>query len=72
MLSRKKIAILTGGCIAASGIPTFRGQDGIWKEKTSYAGTEDPMEICTKRFFAKHPDANWQWHYDFNELAESV
>ena len=30
---RKKILILTGaGISAASGIPTFRGEDGFWKK----------------------------------------
>lgn len=42
---------MTGaGVSAASGIPTFRGQDGFWK-KQSYAGIEDPTVILTKEFF---------------------
>jgi len=33
LLDKKKILILTGaGISAASGIPTFRGQDGFWKQ----------------------------------------
>ena len=40
---KKKICILTGaGISAASGIPTFRGQDGFWKKRKQYANEEDP------------------------------
>ncbi len=39
----KKIIILTGaGVSAASGIPTFRGQDGFWKQRKTYGDCEDP------------------------------
>ena len=34
LVGKKKICILTGaGISAASGIPTFRGQDGFWKKR---------------------------------------
>ena len=69
LIGRKKITILTGaGISAASGIPTFRGQDGFWKEKKRYAGEADPTEICTRKFFNKNPMANWEWHYEFIKL----
>lgn len=28
------------------------------------------MEILTKAFFFEHPEAVWEWHYDFYELQE--
>ena len=59
--------ILTGaGISAASGIPTFRGDNGFWKK--SYKGYTDPTEILTKVFFKEHPEINWEWDYDFKEI----
>ena len=70
LLRRKKITILTGaGVSAASGIPTFRGQDGFWKEKKRYVGESNPMEILTTDFFNNNPMAVWEWHWDFIKLA---
>ena len=69
MVGKKKILILTGaGVSAASGIPTFRDQDGFWKKKYVYAGESDPQRICTKSFFAENPEANWRWHLDFYRI----
>ena len=73
MAGRKKIMILTGaGISAASGIPTFRGEDGFWKQTKRYADEDDCMKICTKDFFKRNPQAYWQWHYDFIKLASSA
>ena len=61
---------MTGaGISAASGIPTFRGQDGFWKEAKRYGGESCPMDILTKEFFATNPMAVWEWHYDFIKLS---
>ena len=69
-MGRKKITILTGaGISAASGIPTFRGQDGFWKEQKRYAGEDDPKQVLTRSFFDKNPMAVWEWHWDFIKLA---
>lgn len=41
MLGKKRFLILTGaGLSAASGIPTFRGENGFWKRE--YAGVGNP------------------------------
>ena len=71
MLGCKKIMMLTGaGISAASGIPTFRGNDGFWKDAKKYAGEANPMEVLTNRFFQQNPMAVWEWHYDFIKLAK--
>ena len=60
---------MTGaGISAASGIPTFRGQDGFWKEKKRYFGEADPTQVLTREFFDKNPMAVWEWHWDFYKL----
>ena len=65
----KKITIMTGaGISAASGIPTFRGQDGFWKESKKYANEDNPEKICTRAFFDQNPMAVWEWHLDFIKL----
>ena len=51
--SQKKVVILTGaGVSAASGIPTFRGNNGYWTKK----GDEgiNPEEFLTLRNFEEN------------------
>jgi NAD-dependent deacetylase len=51
-----KITVLTGaGVSAASGVPTFRGEDGLWK---SYS----PMELATPEAFQANPKLVWEWY----------
>jgi len=69
LVGKKNIMIITGaGLSAASGIPTFRGDNGFWSR--SYGGVTDPTEILTYTFFVKRPQLVWQWHFDFIELAD--
>lgn len=50
------IAVLTGAGISAeSGIPTFRGEDGLWK-------TFKPEELATPEAFARDPKLVWEWY----------
>jgi NAD-dependent SIR2 family protein deacetylase len=54
LVGKKNIMIITGaGLSAASGIPTFRGDNGFWSR--SYGGITDPTEILTYRFFHERP-----------------
>jgi NAD-dependent deacetylase len=50
------VVILTGAGISAeSGIPTFRGSDGLWKNYK-------PEELATPQAFAKDPRLVWEWY----------
>jgi len=54
--SASKITILTGaGVSAASGVPTFRGTEGLWK---SYS----PQELATPEAFERDPKLVWEWY----------
>ncbi len=49
--------VLTGaGVSAESGIPTFRGSSGLWK---NYSATE----LATPQAFKKNPALVWEWYH---------
>ena len=51
-----RVGVLSGaGISAASGIPTFRGDDGLWKN----ARAED---LATPEGFAADPELVWEWY----------
>jgi NAD-dependent deacetylase len=52
----EQVAVLTGAGISAeSGVPTFRGVDGLWR---SYSATD----LATPEAFARDPLLVWQWY----------
>lgn len=52
----RRITVLTGaGVSAASGVPTFRGADGLWK---SYRASD----LATPQAFARDPRIVWEWY----------
>jgi NAD-dependent deacetylase len=52
----RRITILTGaGVSAASGIPTFRGPGGLWRQFR-------PEELATPGAFARDPKLVWEWY----------
>jgi NAD-dependent deacetylase len=54
--SAKRICILTGaGVSSESGIPTFRGKDGLWNKY-------NPSELATFEAFEEDPIKIWQWY----------
>ncbi len=53
---KPRIAVLTGAGISAeSGIPTFRGKDGLWKEFRA-------EELATPEAFFRDPRLVWEWY----------
>jgi NAD-dependent deacetylase len=51
-----RVLILTGaGVSAESGIPTFRGKDGYWRNL-------DPAKLATPEAFARDPKLVWEWY----------
>jgi len=54
--SAKKIVFFTGAGISAeSGIPTFRGKDGIWNKMK-------PEELANFNAFVRNPEIVWEWY----------
>jgi NAD-dependent deacetylase len=52
----RKVLVITGaGVSAESGIPTFRGQGGYWRNL-------DPTKLATPEAFARDPKLVWEWY----------
>jgi NAD-dependent deacetylase len=47
------LAITGAGVSAESGIPTFRGKDGYWRNL-------DPAKLATPEAFANNPKLVWE------------
>ncbi|MGE5275816.1 MAG: SIR2 family NAD-dependent protein deacylase [Acidobacteriota bacterium] len=59
----RRVTVLTGaGVSAASGIPTFRGAGGLWKDFR-------PEELATPEAFARNPGTVWEWYAWRRELV---
>jgi len=60
------VAVLTGaGVSAESGVPTFRGQEGLWKKF-------HPQELATVEAFMRNPELVWEWYRHRRELLSTV
>ncbi len=52
----ERAAVLTGAGVSAdSGVSTFRGEDGLWKEHR-------PEELATPGAFRRDPRLVWEWY----------
>ena len=57
-----RVAVLTGAGISAeSGVPTFRGDGGLWKEYKA-------EDLATPEAFFKDPGLVWEWYNWRREL----
>jgi len=58
----RRVTVLTGaGVSAASGVPTFRGAGGLWREFRA-------EELATPGAFARDPALVWEWYAWRREL----
>ena len=53
--ARRPVAITGAGVSAESGVPTFRGEDGLWKRFR-------PEDLATPEAFARDPALVWEWY----------
>jgi NAD-dependent deacetylase len=61
----QRVSVLTGaGVSAESGVPTFRGPQGLWKKFR-------PEELATPEAFARDPKLSWEW-YDWRRQKLSA
>ena len=52
----RSLCVLSGaGVSAESGVPTFRGPEGLWRLR-------DPMSLATSEAFAEDPKEVWEWY----------
>ncbi|MBE7437084.1 MAG: NAD-dependent deacylase [Spirochaetales bacterium] len=52
----RSLVVLTGaGVSAESGIPTFRGAGGLWKQYR-------PQDLATPEAFSRSPEVVWEWY----------
>lgn len=59
----QKIVFVTGAGISQeSGIPTFRGKDGLWRNY-------DAMKLATIDAFYENPKLVWEW---YNERRKNI
>ena len=61
-----KVAVLTGAGISAeSGVPTFRGADGIWRN-------HQVTDVATPQAFAEDPELVWEFYNWRRNLLSKV
>ena len=61
-----QVAVLTGAGISAeSGVPTFRGDEGIWKNYRA-------IDLATPEAFARDPELVWRFYNWRRELISKV
>ena len=55
MINHRILVITGAGISAESGIPTFRGKNGYWRNL-------DPTKLATPEAFARDPQLVWDWY----------
>lgn len=66
LLSARRVLALTGAGISAeSGVPTFRGHEGLWRQFR-------PEDLATPQAFARDPRLVWEWYASRRERIGAV
>jgi NAD-dependent deacetylase len=64
--SAGSVAVLTGaGVSAESGVPTFRGENGIWKKFK-------PEELANFEAFMRNPELVWEWYRHRKQIIAGI
>jgi NAD-dependent deacetylase len=62
----RRVVVSTGaGVSAESGVPTFRGADGLWKKFR-------PEELATFEAFQANPQIVWEWYQYRREIIHKI
>ena len=66
MQSAESVVVFTGAGISAeSGVPTFRGEDGLWKKFK-------PEELANFDAFMRNPELVWEWYKYRKQVISNV
>jgi NAD-dependent deacetylase len=61
-----RVLVITGaGVSAESGIPTFRGKDGYWRNL-------DPAKLATSEAFTRDPKLVWEWYRERRQCIRNA
>lgn len=64
--SAESVAVLTGaGVSAESGVPTFRGENGVWKKFR-------PEELANFDAFMRNPELVWEWYRHRKQIIAAI
>ncbi len=63
--ARNVVAFTGAGISAESGVPTFRGNDGIW-------GKFKPEELANINAFMRNPELVWEWYKARKKIIAEV
>ena len=59
-MTQKTLYITGAGVSAESGVPTFRGPDGVW---TQQSRNYTPQDMATRQMYLSHPDEFLLWYF---------
>jgi len=60
-----RVLVITGSGISAdSGLPTFRGPEGYWRQ-------HDPRKLATREAFERTPELVWEWYRERREKIKT-